>query len=157
MYFTALTSSFSFKILLIIKSLSDVCRKEIRLCVGGWGCPIGCWRARFSWSSPLEGLSCWSASCGRALWLAAGRGSERGWRRWWDPGKQMRKGEKIRPFGRERVEPVKACRTSRGVLVVGVVSEALEEALEGDGLIDTLEFLSPLPASLLPFTCRGKH
>lgn len=41
--------------------------------------------------------------------------------------------------------------------MVGVVSEALEEALEGDGLIDTVEFLSPLPASLLPFTCRRKH
>lgn len=39
-------------------------------------------------------------------------------------------------------------RTSGGVLVGGVTREALDEALEGDGLMDTLESLS---ASVDPF------
>lgn len=45
-------------------------------------------------------------------------------------------------------------RTSGGVFVGGVVSEALEEALEGDGLIDSFESLS---ASLAPLPFTWKH
>lgn len=43
--------------------------------------------------------------------------------------------------------------TSGGVFVVGVVREVLEEALDGEGLTDSLESLSASLACL-PFTCR---
>ncbi len=46
--------------------------------------------------------------------------------------------------------------TSGGVLVGGVVSEALDEALDGEGLIDSLESLSASLAPL-PFTWEHKH
>lgn len=42
-------------------------------------------------------------------------------------------------------------RTSGGVFVGGVVSEALDEALDGDGLTDSLESLSA--STTRPLTC----
>ena len=58
--------------------------------------PIGCWRVRSSWSSPLAGLSCWSVSGGRALWPAAGTGWALGWPQrsnpeWWRTEKNGKK------------------------------------------------------------------
>lgn len=46
--------------------------------------------------------------------------------------------------------------TSGGVFAGGVVSEALEEALDGEGLTDSFESLAASLAAL-PFTCKHKH
>lgn len=45
--------------------------------------------------------------------------------------------------------------TSGGVFAGGVVSEALDEALDGEGLTDTFESLVASFATL-PFTCKRK-
>lgn len=47
-------------------------------------------------------------------------------------------------------------RTSGGVFVVGVVSDALDEALEGEGLTESFESLSA-SVFALPFTCENGH
>lgn len=46
--------------------------------------------------------------------------------------------------------------TSGGVFAVGVVRDVLDEALEGEGLIDSFESLSAFLVAL-PFTCREER